>query len=631
MKSRFTFHAKIILTALLIIGFWEFVLVSPTFAQTENPESAKGSGNFSYLQPLDPIPVTATTGEKPQSKVWFAHNHWWTVMPCSDGTFLWKLEGITWNRQLYLIDSHGAHADVKAKDNRAYILLFRRSQSYLAVLEYVDSLGTYRFWSQNPAPVPLSLDSYVETATIDIDSQQRMWLASDAYTDINVRWSDPPYTTWNGPFTIAEEVSAEVNSDDICAVVAFDGKIGVFWSDQNDERFGFRYHVDGESPTHWSGNEKPASQSAHSVGGGMADDHMNIAVGPDGTLYVAVKTSYDTQGYPKIALLVRRTDGDWDDLYEVDERGTRPIAILDEANDKLTVVYTETTGYDDIVCRHTSLNSISFGSKQTLISGSHNNATSTKERFQEQILILSTSGDSQLDGVICSREPIPECYANLRIQLQGAYDTAGDSMRTILRQMGGLPKTQPFNCTPWNYPGSESVDSVPEGVVDWVLVEVRRDTSAASRVARRAAFLRKDGLIVDVETGGQVHFPAVAEDDYYVVIHHRNHLPVMSSSAIHLDDGSSSLYDFTSDMNRAYQRTANPMVELESGVFGLIAGDANSDGVVDTDDRTMVWISQNGTSWSYDKSGDLNLDGAIDAIDYNTCWLPNRTAASQVP
>jgi hypothetical protein len=631
MKSRSIFYVNSTIIILLIIGFWGLAFVSTTFAQADNLKFAKGSGNFSYLQPLDPIPVTATTGEKPQSKVWFAHNHWWTVMPCSDGTFLWKLEGITWSRQLYLIDSHGAHADVKAKDNRAYILLFRKSQSYLAVLEYVDSLGTYQFWSQNPAPLPLSLDSYVETATIDIDTQQRMWLASDAYTDINIRWSDPPYTTWNGPFTIAEEVSAEVNSDDICAVVAFDGKIGVFWSDQNDERFGFRYHEDGESPTDWSGNERPASQSAHSVGGGMADDHMNIAVGPDGTLYVAVKTSYDTQGYPKIALLVRRTDGDWDDLYEVDERGTRPIAILDEANDKLTVVYTETTGYDDIVCRHTSLNSISFGSKQTLIPGTHNNATSTKERFQEQVLILSTSGDSQLDGVLCSREPIPECYANLRIQLQGAYDAAGDSMRTTLQQRDGLPQAQPFNCAPWNYLGSESVSSVPEGVVDWVLVELRRDTSAASRVARRAAFLRKDGAIVDVETGGQVHFPAVAEDDYYVVVYHRNHLPVMSSNAIHLDDESSSLYDFTIAMNHAYQRTGNPMVELENGVFGLIAGDANSDGVVDTDDRTQVWISQNGTSWSYNKSGDLNLDGAIDAIDYNRYWLPNRTATSQVP
>ena len=38
----------------------------------------------------------------------------------------------------------------------------------------------------------------------------------------------------------------------------------------------------------------------------MADDHLNVAVASDGTLYAAVKTSYDTAGYPKIAMLVRR-------------------------------------------------------------------------------------------------------------------------------------------------------------------------------------------------------------------------------------------------------------------------------------------------------------------------------------
>ncbi len=617
---------RMLLYAVLFLFAWFW-----NSGQAQNLTEQHRSGEFSYLLHLDPISVTATTGEKPQSKVWYYDNHWWTVMPCSDGTYLWKLEGITWVRKLFLLDSHGAHADVKPDGNKVHILLFRRSGSYLVSLEYVESQHTYQFWSQSPQPVALSLDSHVEVATIDIDSEQRMWLASDAYTDINVRWSDPPYTTWNGPYTIAEEVSAEVNSDDICAVVAFDNKIGIFWSDQNEERFGFRYHNDGDSPTHWSSNEKPASQSAHSVGGGMADDHMNFAVGQDGTLYVAVKTSYDHQGYPKIALLLRHPNGDWDDLYEVDEHGTRPIAILDEANDKLTVVYTETTGYDDIVCRHTSLNSISFGSKQTLISGDHNNATSTKERFQNTVLILSTNDNSIMDGVICSREPIPHCYAHLRIFLQGAYSIQGDTMITTMQQSGGLPLEQPFQVEPWNYAGSESVESFPDGTVDWVLVEVRREESAASRVARRAALLLKNGDIVDASTHGQVEFPNVAEGDYYVVVYHRNHLPVMSANAIHLNESNSSLYDFTTAISQAYSGGAPPMVELENGVFGLYAGDGNSDGVVDDDDRNDIWLPENGTAWSYSKWGDFNLDGAIDAIDYNLFWLPNKNVQSQVP
>ena len=45
------------------------------------------------------------------------------------------------------------------------------------------------------------------------------------------------------------------------------------------------------------------------VGTGMADDHMNVAVASDGTLYAAVKARYDTGGYPRMALLVRRPVG----------------------------------------------------------------------------------------------------------------------------------------------------------------------------------------------------------------------------------------------------------------------------------------------------------------------------------
>ena len=60
----------------------------------------------------------------------------------------------------------------------------------------------------------------------------------------------------------------------------------------------------------------------------MADDHLNFAVASDTTLYAAVKTSYDTAGFPKIALLIRRPTGGgpggtWDDLYEVDQSGTQ--------------------------------------------------------------------------------------------------------------------------------------------------------------------------------------------------------------------------------------------------------------------------------------------------------------------
>jgi hypothetical protein len=121
----------------------------------------------------------------------------------------------------------------------------------------------------------------------------------------------------------------------------------------------------------------------------MADDHVHLAVASDGTLYAAVKTSYDSSGYPEIALLVRRPNGAWDNLYSVDTKGTRPIVVLDELANKLVVAYTSQDGGGDILYRESPLGNISFGSRQTLISGSENNVTSAKSVSSNQIVFLA--------------------------------------------------------------------------------------------------------------------------------------------------------------------------------------------------------------------------------------------------
>jgi len=48
--------------------------------------------------------------------------------------------------------------------------------------------------------------SGVETATIDIDSNGRMWLAYEKSNDINVQWSNSPYDSWSGPLVLESGV-----------------------------------------------------------------------------------------------------------------------------------------------------------------------------------------------------------------------------------------------------------------------------------------------------------------------------------------------------------------------------------------------------------------------------------------
>ena len=258
----------------------------------------------------DILPKTATisTEWKPQSKVWRYAGAWWSVFPTaagadgasSAGTWLWKLVGNQWTEVLKLSTRTDTKADVKVVGNVIHALLYNDPNTQLASAQYNAGTGFYEAWSQRPGLSSISLPNS-EVATIDIDSTGRMWLATrDQSIPGNARivayYSDSPYSNWtNPPIEIGAGVVA---GDDISVVTVLPGapgKIGILWSNQNTKRFGFRTHVDGTDPATWTADEVPASQSAiNGVGAGMADDHMNVAVASDGTLYAAVKTGYDT-------------------------------------------------------------------------------------------------------------------------------------------------------------------------------------------------------------------------------------------------------------------------------------------------------------------------------------------------
>ncbi|QDS96869.1 LamG domain-containing protein [Adhaeretor mobilis] len=352
------------------------------------------------ITPLTDLPIDSSTdtGEKPQSKVWTYADQWWSVVPESDGTWISRLDGDSWTQTTQLTSNSSINADVKADDSLAHVLLFDGTDTQLASIEYDASLNNYMLWDQRPNLVDMGLPSGIETATIDVDSLGRMWIAFDQSSSVEVRYSDGLYTDWSDSIVLA----SNIDGDDISVITAMpDNTVGVLWSNQSTERFGFRYHVDGANPTQWSTDEVPASQSASNTGGGMADDHLNVAVASDGTLYAAVKTSYDGGGQAKIALLVRRPDGQWDNMYDVASSGTRPIVILNEDAGRLIVAYTESDSGGDILYKETATNNISFGSSETLISGSLNNATSTKQNFSDEVVVLASRG-STAEGVLFS-------------------------------------------------------------------------------------------------------------------------------------------------------------------------------------------------------------------------------------
>ncbi len=220
--------------------------------------------------------------------------------------------------------------------------------------------------------------------------------------------ADSPYSAWNGPVTPA---MGKVLDDDISVVTALpNDTVGVLWSNQVTQRFGFKYHKDTDPAATWSTDEVPASQSALPVGLGMADDHLQRGGRlEDGTLYAAVKTSYDTSGYPKIALLVRRLSGStgagvWDNLYGVTETGTRAIVLLDEIAGEVTLIYSSIEGGGNILYRQTAIQPIAFGAVQTMRSGTNNDASSTKQTINAEMVTIYSNGTT-INGSLCTSMP----------------------------------------------------------------------------------------------------------------------------------------------------------------------------------------------------------------------------------
>lgn len=224
---------------------------------------------------------------------------------------------------------------------------------------------------------------------------------------------------------------------------------------------------------------------------------------------------------------------------------------------------------------------------------------------------------------------------NIKIFLEGSYDAG--TMTTTLNASGYLPETQPFTSAPWNYNGSERVYSLDDNsngiadffenhpdIVDWILVELRTGTAASTSVAKRAAFITSNGTIVGLDGTSPLRF-GVEPGNYYVVIHHRNHLSVMSSSTVSLSVTSLASYDFTTGSGQFYG--SNGAADLGGGIWGMIAGDADASGTIDANDRNSTWNDRNISGYNV---SDVDLNGIVDAADRNFTWN-NRNKSTQVP
>jgi glucose/arabinose dehydrogenase len=233
-----------------------------------------------------------------------------------------------------------------------------------------------------------------------------------------------------------------------------------------------------------------------------------------------------------------------------------------------------------------------------------------------------------------SYDPGPVVTAQLTAFLEGAF-LGSSVMDTTLLATNAIPKVQPFadsmyDATFLEFDTPLLVDSIPSGVVDWVLVDLRTATSAASTVARNVGFVRRDGTILGPAGEPGLVFPTVDSTSYYVVVSHRNHAAVMSLSAVDFSSGQGS-WDFSTAMTQGYTLGPDPLRSLGGGTFGLIAGDVDVDGQITAGDFN-TWLLETKSVLTGYVGSDFDLDGQVTASDFNL-WLVNTKAvrSSQVP
>lgn len=224
----------------------------------------------------------------------------------------------------------------------------------------------------------------------------------------------------------------------------------------------------------------------------------------------------------------------------------------------------------------------------------------------------------------------PMIRLSLKVFLEGPFGTT--EMNSVLNAEGIIPLVQPYNVTPWNYPGTEEVISIPGNqVVDWILLELRdapdvNSATSATIIARRAAFVKKDGTVISISGSAVLDFGNSIEEQLFVVVRHRDHLAIISANPLTQTEGVYN-YDFTTSASQVLGGVLG-YKELVPGIWGMAGGDANADGEIDATDQTGAWETEAG-KFGY-LSSDYSLDSQVNNSDKNEIWLPNSGMGTQV-
>jgi hypothetical protein len=247
--------------------------------------------------------------------------------------------------------------------------------------------------------------------------------------------------------------------------------------------------------------------------------------------------------------------------------------------------------------------------------------------WQESAII-----DTDKDGIVDELDPDNNTpiavNVQVKVMLQGPYDSASGTMQDTLRSKGLIPTAQPYNNSSFLYTGTEtasasllaSTDS-HNAPVDWVLVELRDASKPYTVLASKAALVQRDGDVMDAATGStNLSFTKMQPGNYYVSVRHRNHLGAMTQKAMSLAPSPVTAVDFSNPATLTWgsnARLSSSSISLlwsgnaDMNWYAIASGPGNDTTTV----LFSIWGAAGNTTGSTNyilpgyASTDFNLDG----------------------
>ncbi len=317
------------------------------------------------------------TASKTQSKLWVNDDVWWGVLfdRSSEEYRIYRYDGdaATWSDTGTLVDGRNAsRSDVLWQDGRLYVVSAGTESGLgdhdIRFLRYSYDPSTESYSLDRGFPVKVA-EGGTEAVSIARDATGGLWASYMQDVGDDLRRIYVTHTLggddarWAEPFTPSLPGTTG-NSDDVAGVVAFGSKVGLAWSNQNDESgdagFYFATHDDGAPDDEWQ-------PDGIVKGSGWANDHLNLKADSEGRVYVALKTRWDRidrePDKPFSMLWVRGPNGGWEShvFGTVGDAHTRSLVLIDEQQRQLYMFASAPTcSGGKVYYKSTSLDDISF-------------------------------------------------------------------------------------------------------------------------------------------------------------------------------------------------------------------------------------------------------------------------------